>query len=73
MRAGELAGDCEAKRLRAHQAVIEALDCDAHGSCSSNSRCGSKTEDGKSSPPASRKIQYQGTPAPAWENAMKNW
>jgi triphosphatase len=26
MRAGELAGDCEAKRLRAHQAVVEALD-----------------------------------------------
>ncbi|MDQ6868252.1 MAG: CHAD domain-containing protein [Pseudomonadota bacterium] len=25
-RAGELAGDCEAKRLRAHQAVVEALD-----------------------------------------------
>jgi triphosphatase len=28
MRAGELAGDCEAKRLRAHQAVVEALDGD---------------------------------------------
>ena len=26
MRAGELAGDCEAKCLRAHQAVVEALD-----------------------------------------------
>jgi triphosphatase len=26
MRAGELAGDCEAKRLRAHRAVVEALD-----------------------------------------------
>ena len=26
MRAGELAGDCEAKRLRAHQAVVEALN-----------------------------------------------
>ena len=26
MRAGELAGNCDAKRLRAHQAVIEALD-----------------------------------------------
>jgi triphosphatase len=26
MRAGELAGACEAKRLRAHQAVVEALD-----------------------------------------------
>ncbi|MGA7383767.1 MAG: CHAD domain-containing protein [Methylocella sp.] len=26
MRAGEFAGDCEAKRLRAHQAVVEALD-----------------------------------------------
>ncbi|MDQ6704201.1 MAG: CHAD domain-containing protein [Pseudomonadota bacterium] len=26
MRAGERAGDCEAKRLRAHEAVVEALD-----------------------------------------------
>ncbi|MGH6800557.1 MAG: CHAD domain-containing protein, partial [Methylocella sp.] len=26
MRDGELAGDCEAKRLRAHQAVVKALD-----------------------------------------------
>ena len=26
VRASELAGDCEAKRLRAHQAVVEALD-----------------------------------------------
>jgi CHAD domain-containing protein len=25
-RAGELAGDCDARRLRAHQAVVEALD-----------------------------------------------
>ncbi len=26
MRAGELAGDCEARRLRAHQDIVEALD-----------------------------------------------
>jgi triphosphatase len=73
MRAGELASDCEAKRLRAHQAVVEALDGERARILQLDLAVWIEDGSGKSNPPASRKIQYQGTPAPAWENATKNW
>jgi CHAD domain-containing protein len=55
MGAGELAGVCEARRLRAHQAVVEALDGQRARTLQLDLAVWIEDGDGRVSPSASRK------------------